>query len=142
MVAKFKFKCTGHKNISAMHDKTLEFTKDNFVTPTGDCILGINADFDYDKLKEWIDLFSDNELIKCKIELKNCNNNSIIYDEFEFNLDKNFCSEHEIVFRRSDFKSDRTLGIKCTKCACDIDRRIVEILKNDKENAILNVYFG
>jgi len=123
MVNEFKFTCTGHENVLSLHSKTIEFTKDDFLTPTGDCIIGINADFDYDKLKKWINQFEDDTLLSCRVEC--CG----ISDKFEFNLDKSFNSKHEIVFRRSDFKSDRTLGHRVSKCAYDIDRRIVDELK-------------
>ena len=72
----------------------------------------------------------------CSIEINN------IQDEFNFTLDKDFCSSDEIVVRRSDFKSDRTIGTRCSKCACDINRDIVNKLKTSKLNDKLNVVFS
>jgi uncharacterized protein len=134
MKKEFSFTCTGHENILSLHDKTLEFTKDEYVTKTGDCILGINADFDYKELIKFIKEMHDLELMTCTIE---CDG---LKDEFNFILNKDFCSEHEIVFRRSDFKSDRTLGTRCTKCASDINRRIVENLKKNYTKNIVKVF--
>lgn len=34
----------GHENVTARHESTFEVTTDDFLTPAGDCILGINAD--------------------------------------------------------------------------------------------------
>lgn len=34
----------GHANITARHESTFEVTTDDFLTPAGDCILGISAD--------------------------------------------------------------------------------------------------
>lgn len=34
----------GHEHISARHASTLELTEENYLTPAGDCILGIEAD--------------------------------------------------------------------------------------------------
>jgi hypothetical protein len=34
----------GHENVSAAHASTFEVTTDDFLTPAGDCILGIEAD--------------------------------------------------------------------------------------------------
>jgi hypothetical protein len=34
----------GHKNVLATHKTTLEFTKDDYLTKKGDCILAINLD--------------------------------------------------------------------------------------------------
>ena len=39
------FLAFGHKNITANHKTTLEFTKENSVTKKGDCIIGVNSDF-------------------------------------------------------------------------------------------------
>ena len=44
-----KFSILGHENILATHKNTLEFTKDDFVTKTGDCIVGISSDFNITK---------------------------------------------------------------------------------------------
>jgi len=35
---------TGHQHVSAAHASTFEVTTDDFLTPAGDCILGIEAD--------------------------------------------------------------------------------------------------
>ncbi|PSQ45283.1 DUF371 domain-containing protein, partial [Halobacteriales archaeon SW_12_67_38] len=34
----------GHEHVTAQHASTLELTSDDFLTPAGDCILGIEAD--------------------------------------------------------------------------------------------------
>ena len=34
----------GHENVSAEHASTFEFTTDDWLTPAGDCILGVDAD--------------------------------------------------------------------------------------------------
>lgn len=34
----------GHENVSAAHASTFEVTTDDYLTPAGDCILGIEAD--------------------------------------------------------------------------------------------------
>ncbi|HIP75502.1 MAG TPA: DUF371 domain-containing protein, partial [Thermococcus paralvinellae] len=36
--------CYGHENIKATHKSTLEITKEDFLTPRGDCIICIKAD--------------------------------------------------------------------------------------------------
>ncbi len=41
----------------------------------------------------------------------------------------------EMVVRKSDFASDRTLGFKADKAAVDISREMVEKLKNPKTKA-------
>lgn len=37
-------RCRGHEHVSAEHASTFEVTTDDWLTPAGDCILGIEAD--------------------------------------------------------------------------------------------------
>lgn len=114
------FKAFGHKNISATHKNTIEFTKEKELTPKGDCILGVNADFDLAKIKKFI---KGKEKLKCRISVDN------VEDEFEFIPNKNFNDKKEMVFRLGEFKSGRTLGIRAEKAAKHIKRELVEKMK-------------
>ncbi|MBT5490912.1 DUF371 domain-containing protein, partial [bacterium] len=116
----------GHSNTLCTHKNTIEFTKDSSLSKKGDCILGVNADFDFDKLMEFI---KNKENCKCIIEVNG------IKEEINFIVNKEFNSMKEIVIRRSQFTSVRTLGIRADKVAVDVDRRIVEYLKNPKNKA-------
>ena len=51
------------------------------------------------------------------------------------NVNKNFNSDHEIVVRRSNFISDRTLGINADKSSFEINRKIINKLK-DSSNIV------
>jgi uncharacterized protein len=116
----YKFTVKGHKNILGTHRNTLEFTKDNNLTQKGDCILGVSASFSFSSLKK---LYSYSN-IKVFLEIDG------LSDYFESIPNSNYCSEDEIVFRRSEFDSSRTFGFRSTKAAIDIDRDIIERLKN------------
>ena len=122
----FEFTCKGHKNILATHKNTIEFTKEEDLTLNGDCILGINADFDYSKLAGFVK-DNNNKRIKCRIILGD------FEEEFSFTVNKDFCDEKEIVIRRGEFNSERTLGLRCDKAAVDIKRELIEELKKGKE---------
>ncbi|RMF31584.1 MAG: DUF371 domain-containing protein, partial [Candidatus Nitrosothermus koennekii] len=66
----------GHQNIRCRHKTTLEVTKDDYLTPRGDCIIGINAN------KACYDL-SDrfkNALRKSKVTIK------IIVGNYEYSF--------------------------------------------------------
>ena len=49
---------TGHEQVLSLHEKTLEITKDNSLTPQGDCIVGVNSNISCidlpEKMKEKI----------------------------------------------------------------------------------------
>jgi hypothetical protein len=108
----------GHPNISADHKTTLEFTKDKELTKKGNCIVGVNSDFSFSEIKKL--------LTYKKIK--------IIIEDQEITADVNpdFNDKKEIVIRRSDFKSPRTLGINADKAAIDLNKKLVEKLKNPK----------
>ena len=48
----YSFNCYGHENITARHKTTLEFTKDEDLSLKGDCIVGVKAGFQLNKIKD------------------------------------------------------------------------------------------
>ena len=111
-------KAYGHKNIKALHKNTFEFTKDDFVTETGDCIIGIRSDF---KIPPG---FADGSNAVIEMEADG------VKESVKAELSKDFSSDHEMVFRRSDFLSDRTLGIHADKACIEFSEEFREKLKD------------
>ena len=109
----------GHPNISAKHKTTLEFTKDKEVSKKGDCIVGVKASFSFSKIKKLL----NKKRIKIIIGKE-----KIIAD-----VNPDFNDKKEIVIRKSDFKSKRTLGINANKAAVDLSRKLVKRLQDPKE---------
>ena len=128
-----KFNIFGHENILSLHRNTLEFTKDTSLTKQGDCIIGVKADFSYEQLMKIVKLW---DKAKAVIFVDD------ISDDFEFYINKKFNDKHEIVIRKTDFLSDRTLGIKASKAACDINRDIIEELKKGKTALVEFIKLG
>jgi hypothetical protein len=124
------FTIQGHKNVLSTHKNTIEFTKDSELTLRGDCILGVNADFDYSELMELVKKFS-----KIKVVI----NVGDLQEELIAFINKKFDDEHEIVIRKTDFLSKRTLGTKADKAAIDLDRMLVEKLKNPNTNGKVEI---
>lgn len=124
------FSINGHENLLGTHKTTLEFTKDKHLTLNGDCIIGVNANFSYE------DLIS---LVKSKNRIKIILKVDDLVEEINCGVNKNFCDEHEIVIRKSDFISDRTLGINADKAAIDIDRGFIDKLKNSESKGVVEI---
>jgi hypothetical protein len=120
----YKFTVYSHPNILATHKTTLEFTKDNELTLNGDCIVGVKADFDLNKLKELIKK-TNSKKITITMSI-----NSKIREKINAELNPNFSSSHEMVIRKTDFVSERTFAVKADKAAYDISREAAGILKN------------
>ncbi|MFH2028408.1 MAG: DUF371 domain-containing protein [Nanoarchaeota archaeon] len=117
-----KFTAYGHANITSRHRNTLEFTKDASLTLNGDCIVGVRADF----LLKDINFFLrklKNKKIKMRIRVMD------IIEEIHFEANPDFDDDTEIVIRKSDFKSKRTLGINADKAANDLNLK--DMLQKD-----------
>ena len=121
-----RFNIKGHKHILAKHETTLEFTKDKEVTLNGDCIAGVEADFDKEKLQS--------EFAYPKIEV--CLNVGKNRFTFIATPNKQFNDDNELVFRKTDFLSNRTGGTKATKVACDIKKEIRKALQSEEKGYV------
>ncbi len=127
-----KFVISGHKNIRSAHKTTLEFTKENELTLRGDCILGIKADFDSSEVIEFAKLGK-----KVKITIKSDN----YEDEVIAYLNPAFKHREEIVIRKSEFICDRTFAVNADKSAVDINRDLVDKLKEcSKADVIISLF--
>src|SRR3989338_8528844 len=66
----YSFTAYGHKNILATHKTTIEFTKDRELSLRGNCILGVNADFNLIELKKSMKtIINESKSIKNKIKM-------------------------------------------------------------------------
>jgi len=123
----------GHENVQANHPSTLEFTKDKQLSKKGDCILIVSADKGLadlnPKLKEA--LRKPHAALIVKIEVGSLTEE--IHAKGSLHLALNH--PQEIVVRKSDYVSDRTLGIHADKAAKDLSRELVGKLKNPKQKA-------
>jgi len=122
----YKFHAFGHPNILATHKTTLEFTKDNEVSLNGDCIIGVRADFDLRKIKEFVKKSSNKKIaitIEALIKGKRIKETVIV------EINSKFDSDGELVIRKSDFASERTFGIRANKAAFELNTDLIEFLK-------------
>ena len=127
-----EFVAYGHPNIRATHRTTIEFTKDKDLSLKGDCIIGVNSDFDVNVLRNYIKK-SKGKCVRIILSVDD------IQQEVKAELNPDFNDKHEIVIRKSDFKSKRTLAIKADKAACDLERKFVKKLQNNKCKIIVKV---
>jgi len=116
----------GHEHVTAEHGSTLEVTSDDFLTPAGDCILGIEADTvpaDFD------DAFvaacqSADATVTATLEADG--HRAVV--EGSGHPDLSFENERSHVVRTSDYVDDRTVMVGADAAAGDIDRDLVAAL--------------
>ena len=128
----YKFNAYGHTNILATHKTTLEFTKDKELSLKGDCIVGVNADFELQQLKQFI---KKSDIKKITIKIQTISKSTKIKETINAELNKNFNSKREFVIRKTNFISKRTFAINSNKAAFDLNRHLINFLE-ETENKI------
>ena len=128
----YKFNAYGHTNILATHKTTLEFTKDKELSLKGDCIVGVNADFELQQLKQFI---KKSDIKKITIKIQTISKSTKIKETINAELNKNFNSKREFVIRKTNFISKRTFAINSNKAAFDLNRHLINFLE-EKDNKI------
>ena len=127
---RFEIQFSGHENIRSNHKKTIEITKESHLTPSGDCIIGVNASASCADLPSSL-----------KKKLQNPNSKvllSIKVGTHEFNVEgrghENLILTHmeDIVIRKSNFVCPRTLAVKCDKSSDLNPREMILLLQNPK----------
>lgn len=146
----YKFHAYGHPNILATHKTTLEFIEDEELSLKGDCIVGVKADFDLEKLKQFIKTIKNRRFLghrkfekfssetkknRIKIIIETISKPKIKEKIFA-QLNPDFNSNKELVIRKTNFISKRTFAIKANKAAFELNKALIDFLR-EKENKII-----
>lgn len=116
----------GHENVSGEHTSTLEVTSDDFLTPAGDCILGIEADTVPADFDEAFVTACQDEEATISIVLEADGREERI--EARGDPELNFESDRSAVIRTSEYVDERTVAIGADTAAGDVDRLLVDAL--------------
>ena len=125
----YKFIACGHPNVLATHKTTLEFTKDTELTLNGDCIVGVNADFELIKIKDFIRQLKNKNIIITIKKISNEHDNKKNEETIHAEINSKFNSDSELVIRNTDFISERTFAISSDKAAFDLNMGLISYLK-------------
>ena len=116
----------GHENVSGEHASTFEVTSEDFLTPAGDCILGVEAD-------RVPSMFEESFVAACQrrdativVTLEAGGDSERV--EASGHPDLTFESDTSLVVRTSEYVDDRTVAIDAEKAAGDLDRQLVASL--------------
>ena len=128
---------TGHSMVSALHERTIEITTEEHLTPRGDCIIGVGAAKGLAGLLPSTKraLGSDDARVRLTIVAPG--------GEFAFaargSRDLLFESPTDMVIRRSSFVCGRTLAIQAESSAREIPRSLVGSLKSPEASGLLRI---
>jgi hypothetical protein len=117
---------SGHENVSGEHASTLEVTSDDFLTPAGDCILGIEADRVPAEFEpDFVDACRDEEArILIELDAGGYTDRVVARGDPELSFE----SDRSAVVRTSDYVDERTVAVGADSSAADIDRDLVDAL--------------
>ena len=116
----------GHEHVAATHASTFEVTTDDWLTPAGDCIVGVEAnrapdDFD----PAFVAACRDPER-EITVTLHADGHEARVSARGDPGL--TFASDRSLVVRTSDYVDDRTVAVAADAAAAGLDRGLVEAL--------------
>lgn len=116
----------GHENVTARHASTFEVTTDEYLTPAGDCILGIEADrapADFDPAFVAACRDADATIVAT---FRADGHEEVVTGRGHPEL--SYDDDRSMVGRTSDYVDDRTIMIGADKAAGDFDRELIAAL--------------
>jgi len=122
----FTVTATGHENVTATHASTWEVTTDDYLTPAGDCILGIDADFASAEVeRDFVTACRDPDAeITARFEA----DGHVDVIAGAGHPDLEYSNERGFVGRTSEYVDDRTVMVNADKSAADLDRDLIDAL--------------
>jgi uncharacterized protein len=127
----------GHPNVRSLHSKSIEITKDGYLTPKGDCIIGIKANKACTDLEESIKRGLKSSSAIVKIEVIVDDESFIIKGRGDERL--TMLNPHDMVIRRTNFTCPRTMSVLCDKASSDMPRELVRLLQHQEQKGILRI---
>jgi uncharacterized protein len=121
----------GHENVQATHNSTIEFTRDFELSKSGDCILVVSLDRSLADLSSEFKFVLKSPRSKLTVKIEAGDLSEVIRAQGSPKL--SLIHTMEMVLRKGDFVSDRTLGLHADKAAIDVSRELVERLKNPRQ---------
>ncbi len=127
----------GHPNVLATHRRSIEITKDDYLTREGNCIIGIKANKACNNLNIKLQKLITRDNTPIKLE--------IIVEDYIFqingfgNSNLTLTNPHDIVIRTSNFVCSRTASVKCDKASIHLPREIVSKLQNPNTRGIFRI---
>ena len=131
MKARDIVRARGHPLIQGIHPTTFEVTKDETLTLAGDCIVGVAAD------KGAADLDPDLKALLCDdravLTTRLTVGGEIVVVRSQGSAALTLDHPADLVWRRSDFVSDRTFAVRSDRVAATLPREFIEALRRGEE---------
>jgi len=118
----------GHELIRATHETTFEITKEESITPRGDCIIAVRADKSVADLSREFKELARKRGAEITIIIESNGERDTVKAYGDPRL--RFTHPTDIVVRKSMYICNRTLAVKADKAAKDISRKLIGKLRD------------
>lgn len=129
------FEARGHPNIRSTHSTTVMVTRDDWLTPRGDCAVAVRAEKGLSELSP--ELKEMMKIQNSKIELVIAAGNRVFKVTGRGSPGLILSHPTDIVARKSRYICERTLMIQADKAACDMSEALVNLIKDSER--VINV---
>lgn len=118
----------GHRMVRSTHPTTIEITTEEHLTEQGDCIIGVGADKGCSGIDPRVrhGIRTPGAAVKLTIQVGGESYGLTARGDAGLSLSH----PHDIVVRKSDFLSDRTLAVGSSASARDLPRKMVRLLQD------------
>ena len=117
----------GHPMVTALHPTTIEITTEDYLSRRGDCIVGVGAERGCAGLGEAVKAAIRRESSQIILHLVVGTQSFAVRARGDPRL--TLTHPHDIVVRKSDFISDRTIAVSASHASKDIPRSMVATLR-------------
>lgn len=130
----FSFRAWGHVNVRATHRGTFEITKEDYLTPRGDCIIGVRSEVAAADLPRWFveAARSDESVIVAVLCSGGVCDSVVGWGSPLFSLS----DPTRMVFRKSSYVGPETVMVRASKSALDLRRDLVLRLSEGLELSV------
>jgi len=125
----------GHQNISAKHRSTFQITTEHTITKRADCIIAVSADKGVSGLSKEFKKAAKRDNVAMILKIVAGTRFEVVTGVGCNKL--TLTDAKDIVIRKSNFVSDRTLMINANKSAVDFDRELIANLSTPEDIVII-----
>jgi uncharacterized protein len=136
-VLKERVSFRGHPMVLALHPTTIEITTETHLTRKGDCIVGVGARAGCAGLTEETKAALMRDGARVVLRFVVGGESFLVTARGDSRL--TLTHPHDIVIRKSDFVSDRTLAVGASAAAKDIPRSMAKSLCRDGAQGYLEI---
>ena len=121
----------GHRNISAIHNTTIEITKENHISKRGDCIIAVGATKGASDLSQAFKKAAKRKGVPIEITIESGGIKEVVLAEGESLL--SFNHPTDLVIRKSNYICNRTIAVRSDKASVDLSRRLIRRLRDSNQ---------